>query len=107
MSAGLTRRGRGETAGQLGESPPAPQFATAPALVWRRTLDWAGCLLTELRRPSPRRDDGAALIERSPLRLLTVPVLALALACAPRAPSTLAEQGVPLAITGVTLIDVN
>jgi imidazolonepropionase-like amidohydrolase len=41
------------------------------------------------------------------LRLLALSALALAVACAPRTPRALAERGVPLAITGVTLIDVN
>ena len=41
------------------------------------------------------------------MRLLTVPLLGLAVACAPRAPHVAADRGVPLAITGVTLIDVS
>ena len=41
------------------------------------------------------------------MRLLTVSMLGLAVACAPHATSARAERGVPLAITGVTLIDVN
>lgn len=41
------------------------------------------------------------------MRFLAITALALVVACTPRTPSVPAERGAPLAITGVTLIDVN